>query len=70
MQCWMGLRIWRAVSILLSFHVKCRLIRDRIAWSAFTDLVLAVFPAILLRNLQIKTSKKISIMVIMGLGFL
>ncbi|KAF2874398.1 hypothetical protein BDV95DRAFT_331647 [Massariosphaeria phaeospora] len=38
------------------------------SWSAFTDLVLAVFPVILLRNLQIKTSKKISIMAIMGLG--
>jgi hypothetical protein len=40
------------------------------ARSAFTDLVLAVFPIILFRTLQIKTSKKISVMIIMGLGFL
>ncbi|KAF2676553.1 hypothetical protein K458DRAFT_379793 [Lentithecium fluviatile CBS 122367] len=39
------------------------------AWSAFTDLVLAVFPIILLRNIQVPMSKKIKIMMIMGLGF-
>ncbi|KAK2603347.1 hypothetical protein N8I77_009811 [Diaporthe amygdali] len=39
------------------------------AWSAFTDFVLAVFPATILWNLQMKRSKNISIMLLMGLGF-
>ncbi|CAI6334213.1 unnamed protein product [Periconia digitata] len=39
------------------------------SWSAFTDLILAVYPVWILRNLQVKKSKKISIMIIMGLGF-
>lgn len=40
------------------------------AWSAFTDLVLALYPVYILRNLQVKRSRKYSIMLIMGLGFL
>jgi hypothetical protein len=39
------------------------------AWSAFTDLILATYPTVLLWNLQMKPSKKISVMAIMGLGF-
>lgn len=40
------------------------------AWSALTDLVLAVFPATIFRNLQMKRSRKIGLSIIMGLGFL
>ncbi|CAI6340702.1 unnamed protein product [Periconia digitata] len=38
------------------------------SWSAFTDFILAVFPAFLLRNVQIKRSKKIKAVIIMGFG--
>ncbi|KAI0509203.1 hypothetical protein F5B22DRAFT_658654 [Xylaria bambusicola] len=39
------------------------------AWSAFTDLVLAISPAIFLWNLQMKMSRKITVILIMALGF-
>ncbi|PVH93146.1 hypothetical protein DM02DRAFT_542184 [Periconia macrospinosa] len=39
------------------------------AWSAFTDLLLAVYPAVILRKVRVKRSKKIGIILIMGLGF-
>ncbi|KAF2728582.1 hypothetical protein EJ04DRAFT_395717, partial [Polyplosphaeria fusca] len=39
------------------------------SWSALTDLILAAYPVKLLWNLQMKKSRKISIMMIMGLGF-
>ncbi|KAI1408530.1 hypothetical protein F5Y13DRAFT_194198 [Hypoxylon sp. FL1857] len=39
------------------------------SWPAFTDLVLAIFPITMLWNLQMKRSRKISIMIIMALGF-
>lgn len=42
----------------------------RKAWSAFTDLVLAVFPVTVFWNLQMKKSRKIAIITLMGLGFL
>ncbi|KAI0157941.1 hypothetical protein GGR52DRAFT_576912 [Hypoxylon sp. FL1284] len=38
------------------------------AWSAFTDVVLAVFPITLFWNLQMKKSRKISLMILMALG--
>lgn len=41
-----------------------------VAWSAFTDFILAVFPITVFWNLQMKWSKKISVMLLMGLGFL
>ncbi|KAI0108885.1 hypothetical protein GGR51DRAFT_112782 [Nemania sp. FL0031] len=39
------------------------------AWSAFTDLTPAVAPAVFLWNLQMKTSRKITVITIMALGF-
>ncbi|KAI1130640.1 hypothetical protein F5Y10DRAFT_111672 [Nemania abortiva] len=39
------------------------------AWSAFTDLALAASPAFLLRNLQMKLSRKITVILIMAFGF-
>ncbi|KAI0400708.1 hypothetical protein F4802DRAFT_583700 [Xylaria palmicola] len=39
------------------------------SWSAFTDGVLAVFPITFLWNLQLQRSRKVSIMLVMGLGF-
>ncbi|KAJ3566306.1 hypothetical protein NPX13_g7183 [Xylaria arbuscula] len=39
------------------------------AWSAFTDLALAVSPAVFLWNLQMKTSRKMTVILIMALGF-
>ncbi|KAI0198344.1 hypothetical protein F4808DRAFT_472820 [Astrocystis sublimbata] len=38
------------------------------AWSAFADLVLAVYPATLLWRLQMKLSRKVPLMLIMSLG--
>ncbi|KAI1110062.1 hypothetical protein F5Y14DRAFT_444229 [Nemania sp. NC0429] len=40
------------------------------SWSALTDGALAGFPVMLLWNLQLKLSRKVSIMLVMGLGFL
>ncbi|KAI0964810.1 hypothetical protein F4678DRAFT_477082 [Xylaria arbuscula] len=40
-----------------------------ITWSAFTDLALAISPAVFLWNLQMKVSRKITIILIMSLGF-
>ncbi|KAI0097922.1 hypothetical protein GGR51DRAFT_455648 [Nemania sp. FL0031] len=39
------------------------------AWSAFTDLVLAVSPAFFLWNLRMKASRKLTVILIMALGF-
>ncbi|KAI1775115.1 hypothetical protein F4818DRAFT_417877 [Hypoxylon cercidicola] len=40
------------------------------SWSAFVDLVLASFPIYLLWNLQMKRQRKVTVMVLMALGFL
>ena len=42
----------------------------RLAWSAFVDLSLALFPMTVFWNLKIKGSRKIGIFTIMGLGIL
>ncbi|KAI1736359.1 hypothetical protein F4680DRAFT_432623 [Xylaria scruposa] len=39
------------------------------AWSAFTDLTLAISPAFFLWNLQMKLSRKITVILIMAFGF-
>ena len=40
------------------------------AFSAFTDLVLAIFPLFVLRGLQMDLKLKISLIVLLGLGVL
>jgi len=41
-----------------------------LAFSAFTDLVLAIFPFFVLRGLQMDLKLKISLIVLLGLGVL
>ena len=40
------------------------------AWNSATDLALALFPATLFWNLQMKTSHKVGLIILMGLGVL
>ncbi|KAI8944392.1 hypothetical protein F4801DRAFT_594965 [Xylaria longipes] len=47
----------------------CSMTNQSAAWSAFTDLVLAISPAFFLWNLQMKTSRKMTVILIMALGF-